>query len=49
MPCDLYLRPAALDVDYGVPTGLCGETSANSRVSDTFAVELDSMRLVSKR
>jgi hypothetical protein len=27
MPCDIYQRPAALDVDYGVPTELCKETS----------------------
>ena len=26
MPCDIYQRPAALDEDYGIPTGLCRET-----------------------
>ena len=25
MPCDLYQRPAALDLDYGVPTERCQE------------------------
>merc|ERR1711879_574298 len=32
MPCDIYERPAALDLDYGVPLGLCKETSANSSI-----------------
>lgn len=27
-PCDIYQRPEALDLDYGVPTGLCKETAA---------------------
>jgi hypothetical protein len=26
MPCDIYHRPASLDVDYGVPTEFCQET-----------------------
>ena len=26
MPCDLYERPAALDADFGAPTGLCHES-----------------------
>jgi hypothetical protein len=28
MPCDIYHRPALLDVDYGVPMELCHETEA---------------------
>jgi hypothetical protein len=32
MPCDIYQRPAALNVDYGVPTGLCAETASDSGV-----------------
>lgn len=32
MPCDMYQRPSALDVDYGVPLGLCRETAAGSGV-----------------
>ena len=31
MPCDIYPRPAGLDVDYGTPTELCHETADNSR------------------
>ena len=27
-PCDIYQRPPALDLDYGVPAGLCKETAA---------------------
>jgi hypothetical protein len=27
MGCDIYQRPASLDVDYGVPTQLCHETA----------------------
>ena len=32
MPCDIYQRPKAFDVDYGVPTELCHETAENSGV-----------------
>jgi len=32
MPCDIYQRPNALDLDYGAPTGLCHETSTSSGV-----------------
>ena len=32
MPCDIYHRPAGLDVDYGTPTELCRETADNSGV-----------------
>ena len=32
MPCDIYHRPTALDVDYGTPTELCHETADNSGV-----------------
>mmetsp|Transcript_33199 Transcript_33199/g.77854 ORF Transcript_33199/g.77854 Transcript_33199/m.77854 type:complete len:170 (-) Transcript_33199:26-535(-) len=32
MPCDIYQRPAELDLDYGTPTGLCKETSSGSGV-----------------
>ena len=27
MPCDIYLRPDALGLDYGTPLGLCKETA----------------------
>lgn len=30
MPCDIYQRPAQLDLDYGTPTELCTETSTVS-------------------
>jgi hypothetical protein len=32
MPCDIYVRPDAMDYDYGEPTALCGETAPNSDV-----------------
>ena len=32
MPCDIYQRPAALDLDYGTPTALCSETAPGSAV-----------------
>ena len=32
MPCDIYKRPEALDLDYGEPRGLCAETAAGSEV-----------------
>lgn len=32
MPCDIYQRPAELDLDYGEPTGMCAETSPQSGV-----------------
>ena len=32
MPCDIFHRPPALDVDYGIPTGMCVETGAGSGV-----------------
>ena len=31
-PCDFYARPPALDLDYGVPLGLCAETGQGSGV-----------------
>ena len=32
MPCDIYLRPDAMDYDYGEPTTLCSETAPDSEV-----------------
>lgn len=32
MPCDIYERPSALDVDYGTPKGLCAEDPSESGV-----------------
>ena len=32
MPCDVYPRPSALDLDYGTPLGLCSETGEGTGV-----------------
>eukprot|EP01052_Picozoa_sp_SAG31_P030717 SAG31_NODE_3175_length_4586_cov_4.176064_5_plen_100_part_00 len=32
MPCDIYRRPASLEVDYGTPLQLCYETAKGSGV-----------------
>lgn len=32
MACDIYRRPAALDLDYGAPMQLCHETAPNSGI-----------------
>lgn len=43
MPCDIYQRPQALDLDYGVPAGLCKETAAGvfEREWSTSTVTVD--------
>ena len=42
-PCDIYQRPQALDLDYGVPAGLCKETAAGvfEREWSTSTVTVD--------
>jgi hypothetical protein len=32
MPCDIYQRPDALNVDYGIPTQLCQESAQGSGI-----------------